>query len=484
MEEEVWKLIPGYTNYEASTRGRIRNNRNGYILNPSVNFSGYLEVNISKQKAKQKVELVHRMITQTFLPNPENKRTVNHKDHNRTNNNLSNLEWSTHSEQSNHSRKRKLTTEEHSSKYTWGKRRIWKCDVDTGERIEMFETVRDASCAVKSKGSGSSQIFNVAENHEISTSIPGCKQGRLTAVGFKWEFDELRTLISEEWRDIDPIDANGADGYQISTLGRLRDPKGIVRSPHGPGYSQHALNGKVLRAHRLVALTFLPRVEGREFVNHIDGNKNNPVIDNLEWVTRSENAKHAFETGLHAPPTTKHVLQYDLEGKLIREFESIKAAGENVGVGRLTAALWRGSSGVCGGYIWKKRNGEIEKRINVETYKHVTRRVKQYDMNGVFIREYESMQAAQKEIPRLQACAARKGGSSRGFRWKYSNDNTPFTKSTLRDKWKKVNQYDQGMNLMHQFESVKAAQTRYPGVAIHWAINNSKISKGFRWGYA
>lgn len=131
-----------------------------------------------------------------------------------------------------------------------------------------------------------------------------------------------------------------------------------------------------------------------------------------------------------------------------------------------------------------KRFGDVEKHINMESYKHWEKRVKQYDMNGVCIREWASIQAAQKEIPRLDPGAALKQFASAGFRWKLSNDNTPFKRQTMREMWKKVNRYDINMEFIEQYESVKSAKDHFPGVGIQWAIKHSKVSKGFRWGYA
>ena len=64
------------------------------------------------------------------------------------------------------------------------------------------------------------------------------------------------------------------------------------------GYHEVILNGKQYRVHRLVAETFIPNPNNLPCVNHIDGNKQNNSVENLEWVTYSENTIHSFKTGL------------------------------------------------------------------------------------------------------------------------------------------------------------------------------------------
>jgi hypothetical protein len=80
MEEE-WKKIPDYNNYSCSSLSRIRNDFNGKILDPKPDVnSGYITVGIPNNSGKKKHTGIHRLIAETWLPNPENKPTVNHKN--------------------------------------------------------------------------------------------------------------------------------------------------------------------------------------------------------------------------------------------------------------------------------------------------------------------------------------------------------------------------------------------------------------------
>jgi DNA-binding NarL/FixJ family response regulator len=95
--------------------------------------------------------------------------------------------------------------------------------------------------------------------------------------------------------------------YEISNLGRvrrLRGKDGTILKPfidtHGYLIVTLSKNSqkKLIRIHRLVALIFLPNPENKAQVNHIDGNKFNNRIDNLEWSTKIENQRHAERMGL------------------------------------------------------------------------------------------------------------------------------------------------------------------------------------------
>ena len=81
-----------YENYEVSNFGNVRNKMTGRILKPFDNGHGYLQVDLSNSGKTQKA-LVHRLVAIAFIPNPNNYDTVNHKDKNRQNNHVDNLEW-------------------------------------------------------------------------------------------------------------------------------------------------------------------------------------------------------------------------------------------------------------------------------------------------------------------------------------------------------------------------------------------------------
>lgn len=92
---EVWKDIPQYCGiYEASNLGRIRSKVTGRLAHSFKNEKGYLITKIYLN-GQCKNERTHRLVALTFLPNPNNYPQVNHRDENKTNNRVDNLEWCT-----------------------------------------------------------------------------------------------------------------------------------------------------------------------------------------------------------------------------------------------------------------------------------------------------------------------------------------------------------------------------------------------------
>lgn len=89
--------------------------------------------------------------------------------------------------------------------------------------------------------------------------------------------------------------------YEVSTLGRVRNTKNkTVLNPYddGRGYLRVKIDGRCVRVHIMVATAFVPNPDGKLIVNHKRGNKHDCRASQLEWVTLSENTKHAWATGL------------------------------------------------------------------------------------------------------------------------------------------------------------------------------------------
>lgn len=179
----------------------------------------------------------------------------------------------------------------------------------------------------------------------------------------------------EEWKDI-----KGYEGiYQVSNFGNIKSLYGkehlIKPFPRPNGYLGIMLykNGKThpRSIHRIVAETFISNPEDKEQVNHINGIKTDNTTNNLEWCTRKENMAHSWKNGLRQFSEKRkiemrkkmsiEVLQYDKNGKFIKEWESAKVAGKVLGISQQCISNCRaGKTKSAGGYIWKYK--EIQEK--------------------------------------------------------------------------------------------------------------------------
>lgn len=113
--EEIWKEIKDYPNYEVSNFGRVRtlkyfsNVTKKYydrilVLKQKTSYCGYNHVGLSNKDGR-KTKVVHKLVAKAFIPNPNNLREINHKDGNKQNNSVTNLEWCSRSDNIKHAYK-------------------------------------------------------------------------------------------------------------------------------------------------------------------------------------------------------------------------------------------------------------------------------------------------------------------------------------------------------------------------------------------
>ena len=142
---EIWKKIDGYDNYEVSSYGRVRSKNK--ILTPQSKGNGYLQVNLCSN-GKCKTFILHRLIAKVFISNPNNYNEVNHKDENKLNNNISNLEWCTRS-----------YNMRYGSQIDKHCKAVKKYDLD-GHYLCIYKSAREASSIENISYSGISQCCN------------------------------------------------------------------------------------------------------------------------------------------------------------------------------------------------------------------------------------------------------------------------------------------------------------------------------------
>lgn len=126
---------PALKGYEIDTKG-VLYGKYGRVMKPSRNHRGYL-IQAFSVNGKMIARSMHQLVAKQFIPNPENKKTVNHKDGNKENNTIDNLEWATHSEQNIHARE------------VLGVKPAKRCpvigkDIKSGEE-KIFESCADAA---------------------------------------------------------------------------------------------------------------------------------------------------------------------------------------------------------------------------------------------------------------------------------------------------------------------------------------------------
>lgn len=399
-----------YPMYIVCEDGSVYSRYMKQFLKLSLNKDGYTFVSLYKNGAARR-KLLHRLIAECFIPNPDKKPIVNHKDLDKANNVVSNLEWTTSKENARHAMKnganpcRSQPVHQFSSegKFIASYKTIKKASIATGLSQACI------SYALHGKSLMSGGFYWMKENKfvkpysrlckpveqlcpktgKVLATFPSagaaeealgkkghigsvCTGHRKVACGYSWRFAKTEENIIEEWKDWAVL--SDFPSYKISRDGRIYSDyfKRILDIKPRSGYLKTALSNKdgkrvYVSVHRLVAQAYIPNLTNLPVVNHIDENPMNNKVENLEWTTMQGNARHSAHKNTKTnkksghklsvdKPNQRKVGKYDLQGNFLDEYKSIALAARSIGLtspGGISVCLREGKQKTAGGFIWK-----------------------------------------------------------------------------------------------------------------------------------
>jgi hypothetical protein len=386
VEQEQWKVIPNFPKYSASNLGRIRNDDRETILNGALGKDGYVYIGLPTKLAngttRSRARLAHTLIAQTWLPNPKNKKTVNHINKIKNDNAVCNLEWATQKEQGQHSVK--FDKDNGIPRKVRHNREIWKCDKVTNAKIERYKIITDVLTDLNKPLSMRGTLSRaIRKNEEM--------------FGFKWIYVDahLNNNSDEVWILYTKYGKRAE--YYVSSKGNVRNKNRLLKcNTDAHGYKTIQIATKPKRVHVMVAEKFVDNPKPKEYniVNHKDGNKTNNVCGNLEWVTDQMNKEHAVETGLIK---TKKIVQYSDDGTIIEVFKTCKEAGKKLNIAK--TAIWNCCNKITIDPKYKLKyldetDDLIKKKIDLTTVTEQKdlfyKKVISYDKNNGIIEIYDS----------------------------------------------------------------------------------------------
>lgn len=267
-----WTIIKDYSNYKISNFGDIFSIKNDKILKVVKDLNSYLTICLTNINGRKKF-FVHRLVYDNFIGIKNNiDNVIDHIDKNKQNNNIDNLREVT---KSINCYNKVISTQRQN--------KISQFTLD-GKFIKEWESLNKINQTLK---------------YKIS-SISACCLGKYKySYGFIWK-NMNRIENPDEYKQISKIDGEVFSNYRINKKGDIINKNNILLKYNiKQGYYEIELisdskKAKNIRIHKLVATTFLDNPHNYKVINHIDENKLNNHIDNLEWCTYKHNSTHSL----------------------------------------------------------------------------------------------------------------------------------------------------------------------------------------------
>ena len=417
LNGEAWRDIDGYKGlYQVSNMGRIRSldriikiassnkygpfeskkMERGQVMKTKINYYGGATIVVSKEKRRINLR-VDILVAKAFLDNPHNIVDVRHIDGNLLNNKLNNLKWDKNIkgldgeiwrdikgyegiyQVSDLGRVKSLSRRlRNSATYYISREKFLSCNLqkNKSDNIRVRLTKNKKTSNVRVDMLVLNAFYDISDTPVIVENIDGdVFNNKLD--NLKW-YRNIKSLPGEVWRTIE-----GYSNYMVSNKGRVKSLARIIIDKNGKkqslaerlliqvkrigycGVSLRSDTGKTksFSTHRVVAITFIPNLKNKPMVNHIDGDKTNNNVENLEWVDAKENAVHAVN--IIGKKNFRPVVGINLKTKEVVEFCRITKAVEFLKENGYPKASGTSISKCCKniptyktsyGYTWEYKN--------------------------------------------------------------------------------------------------------------------------------